>query len=197
MARVSRVAWRLIEDLHFRLANSTDAEAIAGLHADSWRRHYRGAYSDSFLDGDVLSDRRATWTERLQAPDAGSHTLVAETEDSLVGFAHTFFEQDATWGALLDNLHVVRSRQGQGVGSRLVALTATAVAERGTGLYLWVLEQNRDAQAFYKALGARRVGRDLVRPPGGVAGRLNGSPTRLQYAWRDPGVLAGTASASA
>jgi hypothetical protein len=28
------------------------------LHADSWRRHYRGAYADAFLDGDVLADRR-------------------------------------------------------------------------------------------------------------------------------------------
>jgi hypothetical protein len=32
-------------DLQFRLADSADAEAIAALHADSWRRHYRGAYS--------------------------------------------------------------------------------------------------------------------------------------------------------
>jgi hypothetical protein len=29
-----------------------------------------------------------------------------------------------------------------------MALTARAVIERGTGLYLWVLEQNADARAF-------------------------------------------------
>jgi len=37
----------------FRPARASDSEAIAALHADSWRRHYRGAYSDAFLDGDV------------------------------------------------------------------------------------------------------------------------------------------------
>jgi hypothetical protein len=37
----------------FRAAGQDDAHAIAELHADSWRRHYRGAYSDAFLDGDV------------------------------------------------------------------------------------------------------------------------------------------------
>jgi len=33
-----------LEDLQLRLASPSDAEAIAALHADSWRRHYRGAY---------------------------------------------------------------------------------------------------------------------------------------------------------
>jgi GNAT superfamily N-acetyltransferase len=37
-------------DLRFRAAGPGDAQAVAGLHADSWRRHYRGAYADSFLD---------------------------------------------------------------------------------------------------------------------------------------------------
>ena len=39
--------------LQFRFGDRRDANAIAALHADSWRRHYRGAYSDAFLDGDV------------------------------------------------------------------------------------------------------------------------------------------------
>ena len=32
------------------------------LHADSWRRHYRGAFSDAFLDGDVAGYLLAEWT---------------------------------------------------------------------------------------------------------------------------------------
>ena len=42
------------DDLRFRSAEAGDAAAVAGLHADSWRRHYRGAFSDAFLDGDVV-----------------------------------------------------------------------------------------------------------------------------------------------
>ena len=64
-----------------------------------------------------------------------------------------------------------------------------AVVDRGTGLYLWVLEQNVDAQAFYEARGARSVERMATDPPGGVASRLNGSPAKLRYAWDDPAVL--------
>ena len=52
--------------LRLRVAGRSDAAAIAALHADSWRRHYRGAYSDAFLDGDVHADRLAVWTEQFR-----------------------------------------------------------------------------------------------------------------------------------
>jgi Acetyltransferase (GNAT) family len=81
--------------------------------------------------------------------------------------------------------------RGRGVGSGLLARTVKAVARRHsrTGLYLWVLQQNMDAQAFYEARGAKRVERAQVAPPGGVPGRVNGSPHKLRYAWDDPGAL--------
>ena len=46
------------DDLRFRMAGAGDAAGLAGLHADSWRRHYRGAFSDAFLDGEVPGFRR-------------------------------------------------------------------------------------------------------------------------------------------
>jgi ribosomal protein S18 acetylase RimI-like enzyme len=171
--------------VRFRRATTVDSERIARLHADSWRRHYRGAYSDSFLDGDVATDRLAVWTARLSDPGADSCTIVAEDAGGLVGFAHTRFDDDRRWGALLDNLHVAHTRQRDGTGSHLVALTARALAERhpASGLYLWVLEQNRAAQAFYATLGGRCVERAVVDPPGGDATRLHGTPRKLRYAW--------------
>ena len=179
------------DPLRFRVAGFSDAEGIAALHADSWRRHYRGAYSDAFLDGDVTADRLAVWADRLRTPDPACRTIVAELTGGLVGFAHTVFDDDPIWGALLDNLHVASGHKRRGVGSRLLAMTAQAVIERAhrTGLYLWVLEQNVDAQAFYRARGGRCVGRRDASPPGGLSGRLNGSPVGLRYAWADPAVL--------
>ena len=192
---MGRMVLAHLDHLRFRVAGSSDAEGIATLHVDSWRRHYRGAYSDAFLDGDVTADRLAVWTDRLRAPDPGRRTIVAESGGELVGFAHTVFDDDPRWGALLDNLHVASANKRSGVGSRLLVLTARAVAERAdrTGLYLWVLEQNVDAQAFYRARGGRLVGRRPASPPGGISARLNGTPTVLRYAWPDLEVLLGSA----
>ena len=182
-----------LEELQFRLAGPADAEAVANLHADSWRRHYRGAYSDAFLDGDVVADRLAVWTDRLREHDPRRCAILAE-DGSLVGFANTLFDDDPTWGALLDNLHVADGHKRRGIAARLLALTAQAVIERPerTSLYLWVLEQNVDAQAFYEARGGRSVGRGAVSPPGGIASRVTGSPAKLRYAWADLTALVAT-----
>lgn len=176
--------------VRFREASAADAEAIARLHADSWRRHYRGAYADSFLDGDVVSDRIAVWGERLAGDDPSRLTILAE-DDSLVGFANAYFGRDAAWGTLVDNLHVADARRRSGIGARLMALTAKAVLRHAPseGLYLWVLEQNAAARAFYEAIGGQAVERAGVEPPGGVPGRLRGKPQKLRYAWRDPAAL--------
>jgi ribosomal protein S18 acetylase RimI-like enzyme len=181
---------RVSETPQFRLARPDDAEAVARLHADSWRRHYRGAYSDAFLDGDVLADRLAVWTARLREPDPRQRTVVAE-QGSLLGFAHTVLDDDPMWGALLDNMHVAAGHKRRGIGARLLRLSAEAAAQRpgGGGLYLWVLEQNVDAQAFYEAHGGEYVERSQVAAPGGIAGRLTGSPAKLRYAWPEAGAL--------
>lgn len=173
-----------------RTAGPGDAEAVARLHADSWRRHYRGAYSDAYLDGDVLTDRLAVWSARLAAP-AGALTLLAEDGADAVGFVHVVFDNDPAWGSLVDNLHVTAARQRTGVGRALLTrAAAAAVTQAGSaGLHLWVLEQNAPAQAFYKALGAAQVETALVGAPGGAQDRLNGTPAKLRMAWPDASAL--------
>jgi GNAT superfamily N-acetyltransferase len=175
----------------FRLAEALDAGAIAALHADSWSRHYRGAYSDAFLDGDVAADRLAAWAGRLRRRDPGSCTILAEDDSGVIGFAHVIFDDDPAWGALLDNIHVAYAHQRQGVGSELLLLTSGAVAarDRRTGFHLWVLEQNVNAQSFYEAHGGRQVERAQATPPGGITGRLDGLPHKLRYTWADPSAL--------
>jgi ribosomal protein S18 acetylase RimI-like enzyme len=107
-----------------------------------------------------------------------------------MGCVHVVFDDDREWGSLVDNLHVVHRRHRTGVGTRLLEEAARAVvANGGGGLYLWVLEQNANAQAFYQARGGRPVGRRQVLAPGGNPGRLNGIPCALRYVWPDPAVL--------
>jgi len=182
-------------ELQFRSAGPADAAAIAALHADSWQRHYRGALSDAFLDGEVTTFLLDKWTTRFAAPDPRARTVLAELADrggvKLVGLAHTVLDDDPAWGALLDNLHVAHGLKRHGVGTRLMSLTARAViaARPGSGLYLWVLEQNDNARGFYEARGGTFVESRDVRPPADDPARLNGRPKGLRYAWPDPARL--------
>jgi GNAT superfamily N-acetyltransferase len=176
-------------NLTVRPGGPADATAVAGLHAESWRRHYRGAYADTYLDGDIDAERLGVWTERLSSPDGSARTLLAEADGAFVGFVRVVLGEDPRWGSLVDNLHVVWAHKRNGVGSRLMSAAGAAVLEFGGGLYLWVLEQNTAAQAFYGARGGRCVESRPVPPPGGRPERLNGSPVSLRFAWPDPAVL--------
>lgn len=171
--------------VEYRPAGEHDIEPIATIHADSWRTNYRGAYSDAYLDGDVLGDRRAVWTDRLRHPHALQDTVVAEWQGKIVGFVHTILDHDPKWGALLDNLHVSPEAKRKGVGSQLMSRSAAAVMARGAHkrLYLMVLDTNTPAQAFYKARGGECVGSEVSVPAGG------GSITGLRYVWADPSIL--------
>lgn len=172
--------------LSFRMACEDDARAVAELHADSWRRHYRGAFSDAFLDGGALGYLLDVWTERMSAPNPMARTILAEQDGQLAGLAHTFLAEDPTWGAFLDNLHVAHWLKRRGTGARLLALTRDAVRawSPSSGLYLWVLEQNSAARAFYAAQGGVCVERDQTPPPGGDPARLAGNPLSLRYSWQ-------------
>ena len=172
--------------IHCRPAEARDVEAIAALHADSWRRNYRGAYLDSYLDGDVVTDRLVVWRERITCPDATFRTIVAEHDGAFAGFAHTKLDDDPTWGALLENLHVMHEMKGRGIGTRLMAASARAVLDStpGAGLYLWVLDQNAAAQIFYAARGGVEAGRAMRGPfPGG------GTALARRIVWPDPSML--------
>jgi GNAT superfamily N-acetyltransferase len=172
--------------MDYRPATAADTAAIAALHAESWRLHYRGSFPDAFLDGDVGTERLAEWTERLARPAPEDRTTVAvDGEGEIVGLAHTILHDDPEWGALLDNLHVRPDLKRRGVGARLLACSAAAVlaGEPVTGLYLWVLELNTPARAFYTAQGGAERGSERFDTPGG--GRAIG----IRVVWPDPGVL--------
>lgn len=166
----------------YRIARPEDADRIAHLHAESWRRAYRGSYSDAYLDGPVHEDRRAVWHERYRQPNERMYTLLAldpTNEDGpLLGFACSFAagtagapneHDDPKWGTLLDNLHVTGEAEGRGIGRQLLAASALW-SEREhpeDGFFLWVLTENARARRFYEHLGAVDEGAEWSDMPGG------------------------------
>lgn len=168
-----------------RPASRADADWIAALHTDSWQRNYRGSYSDAFLDERLAADRSALWRGRLAAPGPSARTLIAERDGEAVGFVHVELDADPRLGALVDNLHVRHDARRSGIGTVLLAEVARLVAaERpGSGHYLWVLEANTAAIAFYRAAGGTFAEREPLSPPGGDAENLCGRPMKQRVVW--------------
>jgi GNAT superfamily N-acetyltransferase len=170
--------------MKLRAADAEDIDAIARLHAESWRTAYRGQYRDAFLDGPVYDDRLGVWRERLTSPAPNQHTVVAE-DGALAGFACAFGDDDARWGTLLDNIHVDPDRKRGGIGTLLIREIARWAdrAYPAAGFYLWVLEANAPARRFYERLGARNAEQVPAKPAGG------GTVSSLRYVWPSPAAL--------
>jgi GNAT superfamily N-acetyltransferase len=158
-------------NIQIRMANPADAEAIAALHAASWKRSYRGMFSDAYLDGDVFEERQQHWRRRLQTeprPDQG--VLVALDGTALVGFLCIFLEAEPGWGPLLDNLHVQPDRKGCGIGQQLLQAGVRWLRTRGDFecWHLWVLEDNLPTRRVYEHLGWVPEARTIHRAPDGT-----------------------------
>src|SRR6185503_7186253 len=96
--------WSDTPALEFRTATRLDSDGIAALHADSWRRYYRGAYADSFLDtDDLVLDRLTVWRQRLDTPLVEAVTIVATYDAEPTGFATPVLHDAPTSAALPKN----------------------------------------------------------------------------------------------
>jgi len=145
--------------IKLRPAQVTDSSAIAALHADNWRRTYRGIYSDAFLDRDLDGNRSALWHGRLSTPADNQYVTLAVEQETVAGFACLYLDNDPTFGSLLDNLHVVAHFRNQGIGRLLMQDCWRLVAEKATikTMYLWVFEANQNARSAYERLGGTNV----------------------------------------
>lgn len=148
--------------LLIRDAGTADADAIAALHLDVWRRTYRDlAPAEAFRALD-LAARQRTWRGLLASPKPDSVTLVAETEGVIAGFAHGGAPGDPVYGDMgeVKYLYVATAFARRGVGRRLLGALASRLVEHGyRGIGLGVVVGNEPALAFYRALGGRVIGR--------------------------------------
>jgi ribosomal protein S18 acetylase RimI-like enzyme len=169
----------------FRIAEHSDAHSIAELHAESWRRTYRGMMSDEFLDRSAASNRLAVWRERLSEDKLDRRVCLALDGAHLSGFVCAFANEDSVWGSYIDNLHVAAEYHRLGVGTELMLRAAEWLGRMypQLGVYLWVMEANNRARRFYERLGAKNCGTSDKRDPGG------GSAPNCRYVWTTPAAL--------
>ena len=133
-----------------RFAETDDADEISRIYAQSWKTAYRGMIPDDYLDS--LSDRR--WSPHVKADS--KRLLLAVEEGKPVGVSTYCAARDEKmrgWGEII-SLYLLPSHFHKGIGTKLFAAAVEALREEGfCNIYLWVLDKNETARAFYRKNG--------------------------------------------
>jgi GNAT superfamily N-acetyltransferase len=142
-----------------RRATVSDATAIATVHVWSWQDAYRGLLPQDFLDGLDVGRRRDGWARILaEAHWPRSATLVVDSDESVVGFAHLCPTRDddgdpATVGEIVA-IYLLSTLWSTGVGRRLMDESLDVLRQAGfREATLWVLDTNERARRFYESGG--------------------------------------------
>lgn len=139
-----------------RRAEARDVEALGKLHSAVWAELYTGVLSPEVLASLDQPTMAGLWTKFI---NRGEDYLqfVAEDDDRVVAFAGVGPGRDPGYelGRELYFIYVAPAYRRRGIGKQLMK---TVRAD-----YLWIAEDNRASQSFYRALkffpdSVRRVG---------------------------------------
>lgn len=156
--------------MNIRIARLEEFEEIAKIHANSWSTFYRNIFSENYLDKEVLPDRLSVWQKRSEIVDPKRHVIVAVTNEKIIGFACTYLDHKSNYGALLDNLHVLSTHQGQGIGIALMQQSFDWIKSQRPQqpMFLTVLTENHKSKGFYYRFGGNFDEEFLEKTPYGA-----------------------------
>lgn len=172
-------------DFAIRRALPADADAIAVVHVAAWRETYAGIMGAETLAGLSVERRALNWYRRLTEAGSDLAVFIAERGGALVGFAASGKgrDPDVPANGEIHGIYLLRAHQRSGIGRALMRAAAAYLRAAGyRSAYLWALEENRAAAAFYTRLGATVVAERLEE----IAGETH---RELAYLWPDISLL--------
>ncbi len=140
-----------------RLAQSTDARAIAEINVRAWQKAYRGLLPDALLDKLSVDGASKGWQAHIES---GVIIWLLELDGVVRGFASIGksldkdVDQDV---AELFTIYIEPEYVGMHLGSELIQAALNDLRRsRFRQCTVWFLAENEQAQAFYEKIGFTR-----------------------------------------
>jgi ribosomal protein S18 acetylase RimI-like enzyme len=143
-----------------RIAQLSDAAAIAEVQVAAWHAAYRGLIPDAMLDAFTVEVRRAKWKQNLSTVDPGEpRTTVLERSGRLLGFASVGRSRHEPGSGEVWALYVHPDAWSTGAGRALLDHGLVYLGDAGfERVMLRVLPENARAIRFYQQAGFRLDG---------------------------------------
>lgn len=133
-----------------REATARDATQISSIIARSWRSAYQDLIDPVYLSR--LPEEYWLPSVRSWLESGRMYGLMAETDAGAVGciiFGRGRDDAYADWGEIV-SLYILPEYMSRGIGSKLLRKALASLRDDGfSRVYLWMIEGNNHAQAFY------------------------------------------------
>lgn len=127
-----------------------DRMMISNVYEESWKFAYKNIIPQDYLD----SIPKGNWVSGLDNHDR--KTLVCIDNGKIIGtssFCKSRFVQFQDWGEII-SIYLLPDYVGKGYGKILMEATLSELKKQGyKNVFLWVLEENNRARAFYEQYG--------------------------------------------
>ncbi len=168
-------------------ARKADIPDLARIHIEGWRAAYGGLADQAYLDALDQNAKEETWRGILAKNE--STTLIARDEGGqaagFVSFGRLRTPPPGSspirplYSSEIYALYLLPDYWRKGLGRQLLARAAADLKTmKHESLCLWVLDGNKRAIEFYKAMGGQRIGKKQVE----IGGKM--LPEAV-FGWRD------------
>jgi ribosomal protein S18 acetylase RimI-like enzyme len=159
------------EGFHIRRGRAADGEDIARIHVEAWRDAYAALLPADYLARMDARIEAARWTRNAGFNRRTDNTLVADTEDGVVGYAIIGPARGRTVAPAgeIYALYVETDGRERGIGRAL--MDAAFAVFRREGLrhaVIWCLEGNFAARGFYQRCGGALIREARVEEVAGM-----------------------------
>ena len=158
-------------DFKIRPFEKSDIPGIAHVHVKGWQDSYKHIVDQDYLDSLDVNQHIEKWTRIIEEDKTSG--LVAENDNGdIIAFSN--FGRLRTpppgmspirplYASEIYAIYILPDYWRQGLGTQLLSASASALKdEKYPSLCLWVLEKNKRAVSFYKALGGQRCGKMMI-----------------------------------
>ena len=146
------------------ITKSDDRLAISKVYEESWKYAYKGIVPQDYLD----SISEGQWASHIEHTDRKN--LVMFQEGIIIGtsgFGKSRMAEMNGFGEII-SLYFLPEYMGKGYGRLLLQAVVSELKKMGLGkMFLWVLEENRNARYFYEKCGFVQTERCLFSDIGG------------------------------
>lgn len=138
-----------------RLATIDDSRALATIHSEGWLAAYPHIFPPEAFTYRTVDVREAEFREAFDVPAPEDRIWVSERNGVVAGFAYTRpgTDSDIPAGGELKLFYVSPELKGGGIGLPLFEHAIGDLRDRGYSPYLYTLEQNHLARAWYERRG--------------------------------------------